>query len=67
LRLFLFAGAHDARVPIGQSEALVRAMRSRGAKFEYMRSDEGHSLDEPKTRAELFARMLRFLRASFAD
>jgi dipeptidyl aminopeptidase/acylaminoacyl peptidase len=65
--LFVFAAARDARATIGQNEALVRTMRARGATFEYMRSEAGHSIDEPKTRAELFARMLRFLRTHLRE
>lgn len=62
--LFYFAAARDARATLAQNEALVRALRGRGAKLEYMRSADGHVIDDPRTRAELMARTLRFLRTS---
>ena len=54
-------------MPIGQAEALVRAMRERGTKLEYMRADQGHSLTDPRIAAELNARMLRFLKTHLAQ
>jgi dipeptidyl aminopeptidase/acylaminoacyl peptidase len=59
--LFLYAGARDARTPLGQSESLVVALRGRGHPLEFMRSDHGHAIDDPRVRGELLARMLRFL------
>ena len=44
---------------------LVRSLRDRKHPVEYMVSEEqGHSLSDPKTAAELWARTLRFMKAA---
>jgi dipeptidyl aminopeptidase/acylaminoacyl peptidase len=61
--VFVYAGSNDVRTPAAQIDLLVRALRDRGRPVEYMLvSDEGHSARSPRTRAELQARILRFLR-----
>jgi len=43
--LFVVHGANDPRVPIGEAEQIVAALRSRSVPVEYMRfEDEGHGL-----------------------
>jgi dipeptidyl aminopeptidase/acylaminoacyl peptidase len=61
--VFVYAGANDVRTPTAQIDPLVRALRDRGRPVEYMlAAGEGHSAGAPATRAELQARILRFLR-----
>jgi dipeptidyl aminopeptidase/acylaminoacyl peptidase len=61
--VFVYAAANDVRTPTAQIDLLVRALRDRGRPVEYMlAADEGHSAGAPQTRAELQARILRFLR-----
>ena len=61
--VFVYAGANDVRTPTAQIDLLVRALRDRGQPVEYMlAAGEGHSAGAPATRAELQARILRFLR-----
>lgn len=60
--LFVYAGAHDPRVPRSESDTIVRALRARKVPVEYMVADnEGHSLDRRETKIELFTRLARFL------
>jgi dipeptidyl aminopeptidase/acylaminoacyl peptidase len=43
--LFVVHGANDPRVPVGEAEQIVAALRARNVPVEYMRfEDEGHGL-----------------------
>ena len=45
-------GANDPRVPIGETEQIVEALRAKGREVEYLRyEDEGHGLAKTKNRA----------------
>jgi dipeptidyl aminopeptidase/acylaminoacyl peptidase len=60
--LFVYAGANDPRVPRGESDQIVRALRERGVLVEYMVAEnEGHSLARRETQVEFLARAARFL------
>jgi dipeptidyl aminopeptidase/acylaminoacyl peptidase len=60
--LFVYAGANDPRVPRGESDQIVRALRDRKIPVEYMvADDEGHSLARKDTLIEFLARSARFL------
>jgi dipeptidyl aminopeptidase/acylaminoacyl peptidase len=62
--VFVQAGARDPRTPIGQIERLVVDLRARKRVVEYMRTAQGHAIDDPAARAELLARTLRFLKTT---
>jgi len=54
-------GANDPRVPIVETEQMVRALRERGRDVEYLRyEDEGHSLAKSKNRADAYPKVLAF-------
>jgi dipeptidyl aminopeptidase/acylaminoacyl peptidase len=60
--LFVYAGANDPRVPRGESDQIVRALRDRKVAVEYMVAEnEGHSLARKDTLVEFLARAARFL------
>lgn len=60
--LFVYAGAHDPRVPRSESDAIVRALRERNVPVEYMVAEnEGHTVDRRETKIELLTRTARFL------
>lgn len=60
--LFVYAGQNDPRVPRSESDAIVRALRTRKIPVEYMVApNEGHSLDHRESKIELFVRSARFL------
>lgn len=60
--LFVYAGAHDPRVPRSESDAIVRALRERNVPVEYMVAEnEGHTVDRRQTKIELLTRTARFL------
>ena len=60
--LFVYAGAHDPRVPRSESDAIVRALRERNVLVEYMVAEnEGHTVDRRETKIELLTRTARFL------
>ncbi len=60
--LFVYAGANDPRVPLGESDQIVAALRKRGVPVEYMvAEDEGHSLGRRENQIEAHARIARFL------
>jgi dipeptidyl aminopeptidase/acylaminoacyl peptidase len=60
--MFVYAGANDPRVPRGESDQIVRALRERGVPVEYMvAEDEGHSLARRENQIEFMARAARFL------
>lgn len=65
---FVYAGANDPRVPRGESDQIVKALRGRKVPVEYMvAANEGHSLARRDTKIALFARMARFLEHHLAN
>jgi dipeptidyl aminopeptidase/acylaminoacyl peptidase len=59
--LMVIQGANDPRVPAVQTEALVRTLRDRGQKVDYLRyEDEGHSLAKTKNRADAYPKVVAF-------
>jgi dipeptidyl aminopeptidase/acylaminoacyl peptidase len=60
--LFVYAGANDPRVPRGESDQIVRALRERKIPVEYMVAEnEGHSLAHKENQIEFISRAARFL------
>lgn len=60
--LFVYAGANDPRVPLGESDQIVRALRERKIPVEYMvAGNEGHSLARKENLIEFLARSALFL------
>lgn len=65
--LFVYAGANDPRVPLGESDQIVDALRKKGVPVEYMvKANEGHSLAHRENQIEFFARAARFLETELA-
>jgi len=59
--LMVIHGANDPRVPIVETEQIVKALRARGREVEYLRyEDEGHSLAKAKNRADAYPKVLAF-------
>jgi dipeptidyl aminopeptidase/acylaminoacyl peptidase len=59
--LMMIHGANDPRVPIVETEQIVKALRDRGREVEYLRyEDEGHSLAKAKNRADAYPKVLAF-------
>lgn len=59
--LMVIHGANDPRVPIGETEQIVSALRAKGREVEYLRyEDEGHSLAKAKNRADAYPKVLAF-------
>jgi dipeptidyl aminopeptidase/acylaminoacyl peptidase len=55
-------GANDPRVPIGEAEQIVAALKKRGVPVQYLRyEDEGHGLAKLKNRLDAYPRMVAFL------
>jgi dipeptidyl aminopeptidase/acylaminoacyl peptidase len=60
--LFVVHGANDPRVPVGEAEQIVAALRSRNVPVEYMRfEDEGHGLIKRANRLLAYPAIARFL------
>jgi dipeptidyl aminopeptidase/acylaminoacyl peptidase len=60
--LFVYAGANDPRVPRGESDQIVHALRERRIPVEYMVAEnEGHSLMRRENVIEFLSRVARFL------
>jgi len=60
--LFVYAGANDPRVPLGESDQIVETLRARKVPVEYMVKDnEGHSLARRENQVEFMVRSARFL------
>jgi dipeptidyl aminopeptidase/acylaminoacyl peptidase len=60
--LFVYAGANDPRVPRGESDQVVRALRDRKIPVEYMVAEnEGHSVLRKENLIEFLARSALFL------
>lgn len=60
--LFVVHGANDPRVPIGEAEQIVSALRQRQVPVEYLRfEDEGHGLIKRANRLVAYPAIARFL------
>ncbi len=60
--LFVVHGANDPRVPVGEAEQMVAALRARGVPVEYLRfEDEGHGLQKRANRLIAYPQIARFL------
>lgn len=60
--MLIIHGANDPRVPIGEAEQIVAALKKRNIPVEYLRyEDEGHGLAKLKNRLEAYAKMVVFL------
>ncbi len=60
--MMVIHGANDPRVPVGEAEQIVAALRKRGIPVEYLRyEDEGHGLAKLKNRLDAYPKMVDFL------
>jgi dipeptidyl aminopeptidase/acylaminoacyl peptidase len=60
--LFVIHGANDPRVPVGEAEQIVSALRQRQVPVEYLRfEDEGHGLVKRANRLIAYPAIARFL------
>jgi dipeptidyl aminopeptidase/acylaminoacyl peptidase len=60
--MMVIHGANDPRVPIGEAEQIVAALKRRGIPVEYLRyEDEGHGLAKLKNRLDAYPKMVAFL------
>jgi dipeptidyl aminopeptidase/acylaminoacyl peptidase len=60
--LFVVHGANDPRVPVGEAEQIVAALKQRGVPVEYLRfADEGHGLMKRHNRLVAYPAIARFL------
>jgi len=66
--LFVIHGANDPRVPIGEAEQIVAALRQRQVPVEYLRfEDEGHGLIKRANRLVAYPAIARFLDEHLKD
>jgi dipeptidyl aminopeptidase/acylaminoacyl peptidase len=60
--MMVIHGANDPRVPIGEAEQIVAALKKREVPVEYLRyADEGHGLAKLKNRLDAYPKMVAFL------
>jgi dipeptidyl aminopeptidase/acylaminoacyl peptidase len=60
--MFVVHGANDPRVPVGEAEQIVAALRERKVPVEYLRfDDEGHGLFKRANRLVAYPAIARFL------
>jgi dipeptidyl aminopeptidase/acylaminoacyl peptidase len=60
--MMVIHGANDPRVPIGEAEQIVAALKKRSIPVEYLRyEDEGHGLAKLKNRLDAYPKMVAFL------
>ncbi len=60
--MMVIHGANDPRVPIGEAEQIVAALKNREVPVEYLRyEDEGHGLAKLKNRLDAYPKMVAFL------
>ena len=60
--MMVIHGANDPRVPIGEAEQIVAALKKRDVPVEYLRyEDEGHGVAKLKNRLDAFPKMVAFL------
>ena len=66
--LFVVHGANDPRVPVGEAEQIVAALRARDVPVEYLRfADEGHGLVKRANRLIAYPAIARFLDSYVRD
>src|SRR5437660_1411122 len=66
--LLVIHGANDPRVPVGEAEQIVAALRTRGVPVEYLRfADEGHGLVKRANRLIAYPAIARFLDSYVRD
>ncbi|MFO0608202.1 MAG: S9 family peptidase [Polyangiales bacterium] len=59
--LFVIHGANDPRVPVGEAEQIVEALRARQRRVEYLRFDnEGHGVSRRENRVRAYGDLVRF-------
>ncbi len=62
--LFVVHGANDPRVPVGEAEQIVAALRTRNVPVEYLRfEDEGHQFAKRSSNLATYPAVARFLDA----
>jgi dipeptidyl aminopeptidase/acylaminoacyl peptidase len=60
--MMVIHGGNDPRVPVGEAEQIVAALKKRGVPVEYLRyEDEGHGLVKLKNRLDAYSKMVAFL------
>jgi len=60
--LFIQHGRNDPRVPVTESETIAGVLRTKGVECELLIfEDEGHMVEKPQNRIEMFERMVAFL------
>jgi dipeptidyl aminopeptidase/acylaminoacyl peptidase len=60
--MMVIHGANDPRVPIGEAEQIVAALKARSIPVVYLRyEDEGHGLVKLKNRLDAYPKMVEFL------
>jgi dipeptidyl aminopeptidase/acylaminoacyl peptidase len=60
--LMVIHGANDPRVPVGEAEQIVAALRARNVPVEYLRyEDEGHGLVKLQNRLDAYPKIAEFL------
>jgi dipeptidyl aminopeptidase/acylaminoacyl peptidase len=60
--MMVIHGANDPRVPIGEAEQIVAALKKRNIPVDYLRyEDEGHGLAKLKNRLDAYPKMVAFL------
>lgn len=60
--MMVIHGANDPRVPVGEAEQIVAALKKRQVPVEYLRyEDEGHGLAKLKNRLDAYPKMVDFL------
>jgi dipeptidyl aminopeptidase/acylaminoacyl peptidase len=59
--LFVIHGANDPRVPVGEAEQIVAALRARHHRVEYLRfENEGHGVSRRENRIRAYGDVVRF-------
>jgi dipeptidyl aminopeptidase/acylaminoacyl peptidase len=60
--MMVIHGANDPRVPVGEAEQIVAALKKRKVPVQYLRyPDEGHGLAKLKNRLDAYPKMVAFL------
>ncbi len=60
--LLVIHGANDPRVPVGEAEQIVAALKARGLAVEFLRfEDEGHGVARRENRIRAYGTVARFL------
>jgi dipeptidyl aminopeptidase/acylaminoacyl peptidase len=59
--LFVIHGTNDPRVPVGEADQIVEAVRARGLPVEYLKyANEGHGLARRENRIEAYGALVKF-------